>query len=160
MDPALQSPSGLDGISCIDEVVCAFGRREFIESVSDCPPEVIDGPGADLAENGFELGEDLFDGIEVRAVGRPVEWGCANRLDGLAYAGDFVGGEVVHDDDVALGEGRDQGLLDPGKEACAADGMIGSRTRAAVRAFQADADLGVDGQVSEPLLRRLQAALD
>ncbi len=45
---------------------------------------------------------------------------------------------------------------DPG----AADGMIGSRTRAAVRAFQADADLGVDGQVSEPLLRRLQAALD
>ena len=38
--------------------------------------------------------------------------------------------------------------------------MIGSRTRAAVRAFQADADLGVDGQVSEPLLRRLQAALD
>ena len=50
----------LDGISCIDEVVSAFGWREFIEGVSNCPPEVIDGSGADLAENGFELGEDLF----------------------------------------------------------------------------------------------------
>ena len=50
---------------CIDEVVSAFGWREFIEGVSNCPPEVIDGSGADLAENGFELGEDLFDGIEI-----------------------------------------------------------------------------------------------
>ena len=40
------------------------------------------------------------------------------------YAGDLVGGEVVHDDDVARGQGRDQGLLDPGKEACAVDRAI------------------------------------
>jgi hypothetical protein len=33
-----------------------------------------------------------------------------------------VGAEVVHDDDVALQEGRDQGLLDPGKKARAVDG--------------------------------------
>ena len=47
-----------------------------------------------------------------------------------------------------------------GYDAGAADGAIGPRTRAAVRAFQADSGLGVDGQVSEPLLRRLQTALD
>ena len=35
-----------------------------------------------------------------------------------------TGGEVVHDDDVARGQGRDQGLLDPGKEACAVDRAI------------------------------------
>ena len=51
--------------------------REFIERVSDCPPEVIDGSCADIAENGFELGEDLFDEIEIGAVGRRVERGCA-----------------------------------------------------------------------------------
>ncbi len=47
-----------------------------------------------------------------------------------------------------------------GYDTGATDGMIGSRTRAAVRAFQADTELGVDGQVSEQLLRRLQTALD
>ncbi len=47
-----------------------------------------------------------------------------------------------------------------GYDAGATDGMIGSRTQAAVRAFQADTELGVDGQVSEQLLRRLQTALD
>ncbi len=47
-----------------------------------------------------------------------------------------------------------------GYDAGATDGMIGPRTRAAVRAFQADTELGVDGQVSEQLLRRLQTALD
>ena len=63
---------------CIDGVVPAFGCREFIEGVSDCPPEVIDGPRTDLAKNGFELGEDLFDGIKVGAVGWQIERGCAN----------------------------------------------------------------------------------
>jgi membrane-bound lytic murein transglycosylase B len=47
-----------------------------------------------------------------------------------------------------------------GYDAGAADGRIGPRTRAAVRAFQADTEFGVDGQVSEQLLRRLQTALD
>ncbi len=47
-----------------------------------------------------------------------------------------------------------------GYDAGAADGMIGPRTRAAVRAFQATTEFGVDGQVSERLLRRLQTALD
>ncbi len=47
-----------------------------------------------------------------------------------------------------------------GYDAGAADGKIGPRTRPAIRAFQADSELGVDGQVSEQLLRRLQTALD
>ena len=47
-----------------------------------------------------------------------------------------------------------------GYNAGATDGMIGPRTRSAVRAFQADTRLGVDGQVSEQLLRQLQTASD
>jgi len=34
------------------------------------PPEVVDGSGSGFAREGFELGEGLFDGIEVGGVGR------------------------------------------------------------------------------------------
>ena len=73
----------------------------MIEGVSDCTPEVIDGPGADRAEDGFEFGKDLFDVIEVGAVGRQVKRDRADRLESLADAGDLMGTEGVHDDDIA-----------------------------------------------------------
>ena len=77
-----------------------------------------------LRRMALSLAKTCSHGIEIGAVGRQVERGCADRLNGLVYAGDLVGGEVVHDDDVARGQGRDQGLLDPGKEACAVDRAI------------------------------------
>ena len=85
------------------------------------PPEVIDGSGADLAENGFELGEDLFDGIEIGAVGRQVERGCADRLNGLVYAGDLWEERLSMMTMSPADRVDNQGLLDPGKEACAVD---------------------------------------
>ena len=105
----------------------AFGWREFIELAFPIARQRSSTVlAADLAENGFELGEDLFDGIEIGPVGRQVERGCADRLNGLVYAGDLVGGEVVHDDDVARGQGR-RGLFEAWtqrKEACAVDRAI------------------------------------
>ena len=54
----------------------------------------------------FELGEDLFDGIEVGAVGRQEDevgaFGSDDGAGGLA----FVAAEVVQDDDFARREGR------------------------------------------------------
>ena len=46
-----------------------------------------------------------------------------------------------------------------GYDAGAADGMIGPRTRAAIRAFQADTELAVEGRVSQRLLARLEQSM-
>ena len=46
-----------------------------------------------------------------------------------------------------------------GYDAGPADGMLGSRTRRAISAFQSDAEFTVDGEATNQLLNRLQAAL-
>jgi len=48
-----------------------------------------------------------------------------------------------------------QGLAGMGYDPGPVDGVIGSRTRTAIRAFQADAGLPVDGQVSDQLIAAL-----
>ncbi len=50
-------------------------------------------------------------------------------------------------------------LTSLGYDAGPADGMLGSRTRRAISAFQSDAEFTVDGEASDHLLDRLQAAL-
>jgi len=62
------------------------------------------GSGSGFAQEGFELGEGLFDGIEVGGVG----WHSARRLDGFTHALDLVSGAIVHDDDVAGSQARHQ----------------------------------------------------
>ena len=52
-----------------------------------------------------------------------------------------------------------QSLADLGYDAGDVDGIVGHQTVAAVRAFQADSGLQVDGQITELLLYRLEAAL-
>ena len=51
------------------EVVVAFGCAEGVEGLADGVPEGVDGAGCRGAKQGFELGEDLLDRIEVRVVG-------------------------------------------------------------------------------------------
>jgi len=65
----------------------------------------------------FELGEGIFDRIEIGTVGRQKAEFGATGLDSLPDAGDLVGGQIVHDDDVAWVQGWRQHLLDPSKEA-------------------------------------------
>ena len=60
----------------------------------------------------LNLGEGHLDGIEVGAVGRQEAQFCAGLLDRLSGGGWLLGGQIVHDDDVAGLEGRDQDLLD------------------------------------------------
>jgi len=57
-------------ISRVDEVVGAFLWREGGEKVSDAAPRCLLRSFGGFAEQMFELCEDLFDGIEVGAVGR------------------------------------------------------------------------------------------
>jgi hypothetical protein len=44
--------------------------REAIDGAADTVPKGIDGSVSHFSQRVFELGENLFDRIEVRAVGR------------------------------------------------------------------------------------------
>jgi hypothetical protein len=108
----------LDGtIAAVAEVVGAFGWRVGCEEAADAGPELVPGPGGGLAQERLELGEQLLDRLQIRAVGRQVEERGAGRGDRLADAGDLVGREVVEHHDVAGRERRRQELLDIGANA-------------------------------------------
>ncbi len=61
----------------------------------------FDGTLGGFAQQRLELGEDVFDQVEVGTIGRQEEEPGALRLDHLAHARSLVAGEVVHDHDVA-----------------------------------------------------------
>ena len=103
-------------VAGITDVVQAFLRREAFECVSDGLAEFVEGSLGGGSQEGFELGEDLLDGIEVGTVGREIEDSGSGLFDGLADALDFVGGEIVHDDDVPLRQRWGQLLADVGEK--------------------------------------------
>ena len=52
-------------ISRVCEVACAFFGREELQSLADCEANSFDGSGGSFSQEVFELGKDLFDGVEV-----------------------------------------------------------------------------------------------
>ena len=54
------------------------------------------------------LGEDLLDRVEIGRVGGQVEQLCTRRADRLTDGGGLVAAEVVHHDDIASPQVRDQ----------------------------------------------------
>ena len=56
-------------ISCVFEVVGAFGWGEGVEEGADGSPGLVDCPGVGLAQQSLHFGEGLFDWIEVWRVG-------------------------------------------------------------------------------------------
>lgn len=72
----------------------------------------------------LQLGEYLLDPFQIRAVGRQEQQMRAGSPDCLAHRLAFVAGEVVEDDDVACGQGRNENLLDVDLEALAVDRAI------------------------------------
>jgi len=72
----------------------------------------------------FELGEELFDRIEIRAVRRQEEQVSASLADGASRRLTFVATEIVEDHNVALGERWSEDLLDIEGEELAIDGSI------------------------------------
>ena len=72
----------------------------------------------------LELGEDLFDGIEVgRIFGQKEQLGVGGT-DGLAYRLALVAAQIVHDDNVAGVERGDQDVLDISSETLAVDRAV------------------------------------
>ena len=62
------------------KICSTFGARDFVKTRCNCLAKMLDGIGGSLegvsgnfAKNGFELGEHLFDGVEIGTVCREVD---------------------------------------------------------------------------------------
>src|SRR3982074_2427857 len=96
----------------------------MLEDFADCDADSFGRARGGLAQQVLELGEDLFDRVQVRRVFRQEEElgpGCA---DELAHGFGFVSTEIVHDHDVAGAKRGDEGLLDLGPEALTVDWTV------------------------------------
>ena len=103
------------------EVCGTFSTRDFVETSGDGPAKALDGVGGapqgvggDLAQDGFELGEQLFNWVEIGAVCRKVDKNRAALFDGFSYAGDLVNRDIIHEHDVTSLQRRSQDLFDIG----------------------------------------------
>lgn len=108
----------------MSDVGSAFLWAEAVEKVADFTPSFLDGACIGFAEEGFELGEDHLDRVEIWAVGREKEQMGSGGSDGPPGTGRLVAAEIVEDHDVPRLEGRHQTLLDPGCERGRVDGAI------------------------------------
>src|ERR1700736_1952195 len=81
-------------ISGIYEISLAFFGREMIKERTDLAPGRLDGALCGLAQQVLELGEDLLNGVEIRAVRREEEEPCAGGSDHIANCLAFVRAEI------------------------------------------------------------------
>src|SRR3954454_17639324 len=73
-------------VSCGSEVVGAFGGREDVDEAADGGPKALDGAFGGLAQECFQFGEGVLDGVEIGRVRREVEQACTRRLDQGSHA--------------------------------------------------------------------------
>ena len=102
----------------------AFGWGNRRESLDDGVGDGVEGSGRGLSNEAFDLGEDLFDRIEVGRIFRKEQETGSSGLDGLSHRLSFVRSEIVEHDDVVGLERWDQKLLDIGAKALAVDGTV------------------------------------
>jgi hypothetical protein len=81
----------------------------------------VEAAGSGLSHVAFELGEELFDRVEIGRIFRKEQKPGAGGLDRLADRLSFVRSEIVENDDVVRLESGDQELLDIGAKALAVD---------------------------------------
>lgn len=75
----------------LEETVVLFVSEE----ITDMPngvPKVVVAPGGGPLDQGFELGEGRFYGVEIGTVGRQKQKPCTKRTHGICGRGAFVGG--------------------------------------------------------------------
>ena len=88
-------------------------RFEFGERVGDGVDQRFEGSRRGFSEQRLEFGEELFDGIEIGAVGRQIAQSRPGLFDRRFDAGDLVARQIVHDNDVAFTQCRREKLLHP-----------------------------------------------
>src|ERR1700730_18590960 len=72
----------------------------------------------------FELGEDLFDRVEIGAIGRQEEQPCACGPDRGTNGSALVAAEIIQDDDVAWPKRWDENFFDVETEGLAVDRTV------------------------------------
>src|SRR4029434_11333107 len=98
-------------VSCGSEVVGAFGGREDVDEAADGDPKALDGAFGGLAQEFFQFGEGVLDGVEIGRVRREVEQACTRRLDQGSHACPLVARQVVQDHDGTPPPCRGEGPL-------------------------------------------------
>jgi len=91
-------------------------RFELLKRIGRGRLERVEGSRSDHSHERLELGEGLFDRVEVGTVAAVEKLGTAG-LNGLPDAGDLMGRQIVHNDDVARLQSWCQHPFDPGEEA-------------------------------------------
>jgi hypothetical protein len=83
----------------------AFLRVEEVTDAPDLLPEGVDGSDGSCAEVGFKLGEGHLDRVEVGTIGRQEQDPGTPGRDGVLGGLALMGRQIIHDHDIAFGEG-------------------------------------------------------
>jgi hypothetical protein len=92
--------------------------------VADACPGALDGSFGCFSQQMFELGEDLFDRVEIGAIGRQEEQPCAGSPDRGTNGSALVAAEIIQDDDVAWPKRWDENFFDVETEGLAVDRTV------------------------------------
>src|ERR1700752_1549252 len=106
------------------EVVGTFTSTEAWQERANGSSEAGDGSFGGFAQKCFEFAEGHLDGVEVGRVLRQVTKCRARVLDRLTYARTFVNADIIHYDDIAVLERRNQALLDISQEGLCVHGPV------------------------------------
>jgi hypothetical protein len=98
------------------EEIHAFRFGDGAQDRPESSPQSGNGPLCGFAQVCLELTERLFDRVEVRRIGRQIDCHSVRGLNRLRDASDFVGCEVIHEDDVTAVERRGQTSFNIGAE--------------------------------------------
>ena len=82
-------------------VVFALIKAKPLEQRTDGGPERLERAGLSAAQQGLELGNDLFDRIEVRTVRGQVPQRSTGPSNGRSNASDLVRAQAIHHHNVA-----------------------------------------------------------
>ena len=106
------------------EVTPAFVGPEAVQEGPDPPPRCLDGAFGGAPEERFELGEALFKRVEIGRIRRQEAQRGPRSLNGHPHSRARVAAEIVHDDDIARSESREQAVFHIGQEAGAVDRAV------------------------------------
>ena len=106
-----------------DEVLAFLGGYAACDGPEGLP-KCLDAAQSHLPQQSLQLGEDLFDGVEIGTIGGQEQQGRAGGLDGLAHGGLLVGSQIIHHDDVAGSQRRHQNLFDVAQEQVGVDRAV------------------------------------